>query len=119
MVRTFVRSAAALALVLILPGTVRAGSDGRVTFGSRWWTQTAPEASFREYLDLSRGGFLESFLLRGWTAEDLAMVTGENALRDDQSTHLRLARGVRWQLDVRDDQIPHLYSLTARTPYTE
>ena len=119
MSRRIGRMAAGLALAVLLPSAAHAASENAVTFGSRWWTQTSPEASFREYLDLNRGGFLQSFTLRQWNASDAAVLSGENEFRLDQSTRLALSHGVRWQLEIKNDQIPHNYSFTARTPYTE
>src|SRR5262245_13964757 len=111
--------ALAILIAALLPAAVHAAGENHVTFGSRWWTQTAPEAAFREYLDLSRGGFLESFLLREWNADHALVLNGESVLRDDQSTRLRLSSGIHCMVEIRNDQIPHLFSTTAKTPYVE
>ncbi len=111
--------AAAVLAAALWAGAGHAAGENHATFGSRWWTQTAPEATYREYVDLSRGGYLESFLVREWNADNALVLSGENALRGDQSTRLALARGVRWRLEVRNDQIPHLFSPVTRSLYTE
>lgn len=112
--------ALALLLCATLPAAARGeNTENSVTFGSRWWWQSAPEARYREYLDLNRGGFLESFSMSAWNGKDAFSLTGDNALRLDQTTRLALSRGVSWQLELKNSQLPHMISAIARTPYTE
>lgn len=106
-------------LCLMVPAVALAGSENRAVFGSQWWWQSDPEARYREYSDFTRGGYLESFVVSNWNARDAFVLTGDNALRRDQGTKLRLSRGVQWQLDVQNQQIPHLISQIAHTPWVE
>jgi MtrB/PioB family decaheme-associated outer membrane protein len=102
-------------LTALLPGVVSATND--VTFGSQWWSLTAPEAKFQEYREVPRGGFLESFYLREHKNQDMLAFWGTSALQGDQHNNLWLAHGVRWQLDGSYTAIPHRFSNLTKTPY--
>jgi MtrB/PioB family decaheme-associated outer membrane protein len=109
----------ALAGLACLATAGPARADGQVTFGSQWWTQSAPEARFQEYREVPRGGFIESFFFDDSLRRLQYEIFGQNALRRDQATSLRVADGARWWLNLDYRQIPHLFSQIARTAYTE
>ena len=96
-----------------------ADSDGQATFGWQGWLQTAPEAKFREFRDLPRGAFLETFLLRDRTGNLSSTLWGANGGRLDESYGLSVARGASWRADAKYQEIPHLFSQVAQSPYTE
>src|SRR6185369_9805362 len=104
----FVLAAAAFAA-----STARADTDGQATFGWQGWNQTAPEAKFREFRDLPRGGFLEDFLLRDRKGNLYSTIWGANAVRKDQMYGLSMGRGATWRLDAKYQEIPHLFSQVA------
>ncbi len=108
-----------LAVLPFAAGPSHAQSDGQATFGSQWWWQSTREAKFQEYTVVPRGGFLESFVLREQRRDLAGALWGRSALRDDENVGLSLSKGVRWRLDGRFQSIPHLFSLVARSPYTE
>ncbi len=108
-----------LASLVMCGAAARAGAEGSVTWGSQWWDQTANDANYQTFREVPRGGFLRDFVLREWNGRDYWALSGVNALRRDQNTTLTLARGGRYWLDVGYQQIPHLYSQVARSPYVE
>ena len=119
--RTRIVVTAALAAAVFAAGPAAADSDGHATFGSQWWSQTAPEAKFQEFREVPRGAFLQSFLLHEYQAQGpwSASFWGANAIRKDQDAGLSVSRGVRFRVDATYLQTPHLLSMIARTPYTE
>ena len=108
-----------LAAFLLSAGSALADSDGFATFGSQGWWQSASEAKYREYRDLPRGPLLESFLLRDWQDRWAGTLWGRNAIQQDEDYGLSISRGVSYRLDGRLQSIPHLFSLVARSPYSE
>src|SRR5690242_613608 len=96
-------------LVLLAIGIVPsiAYGYGQATFGTQWWTQNAPEAKFQEFRQVPQGAYLESFLVRGGDARWKTTFYGTNALRKDQLLGLNVARGIKWQLNGRWQEIPH------------
>ena len=108
-----------LAAATFAASTASADTDGLATFGWQGWFQTAPEAKFREFRDLPRGGFLEQFLLRDRKGDVSSTLWGANAARTDEMYGLSLARGALWRLDASYQEIPHLFSQVARSSYTE
>lgn len=94
-------------------------SESHFTFGTGWWSQSAPEAKFQEFRVVPRGAFLESFLMRE-TVNDWAVAGwGWNTSRADQGYGFTASRGIRWRADVSYQEIPHLFSQTARSLYGE
>ena len=108
-----------LAAATFAASTAWAQTDGLATFGWQGWNQTAPEAKFREFRDLPRGGFLEEFLLRDRKGNLSSTLWGANAARADETYGLSLSRGALWRLDAKYQEIPHLFSQVARSSYTE
>jgi MtrB/PioB family decaheme-associated outer membrane protein len=108
-----------LAASLLAAGQVLAQSDGAATFGGQWWSQTHPEAKYQEYRDLARGGYLQDYMLREFNGSYAAAIWGNDALSHNQGNSFYLAKGVTWRLDGQYDESPHLFSLTARSPYTQ
>ena len=117
--RRGMRILAALALLACGSAPPLARADGAATFGTQWWTQSAPEAKFQEFRQVPQGAFLESFLVRGGDDRWKTTFWGSNALRNDQQLGLALSRGVRWQLDAHWQEIPHNISQVARLGYTQ
>jgi MtrB/PioB family decaheme-associated outer membrane protein len=72
---------------------------------------------FEEYRDFTEGMFLESVRARLFTPDerDWLEVTGSKWGQRDQEFGLGLGRLGLWHLGLSWDQIPHLYSTTART----
>jgi MtrB/PioB family decaheme-associated outer membrane protein len=108
-----------LAAFLFSAGAALADSDGFATFGSQGWWQSAPEAKYREYRDLPRGPLLETFALRDWQDQWAGTLWGRNVIQQDGDYGLSISRGVSYRLDGRYQSIPHLFSLVARSPYSE
>lgn len=108
-----------LAASMIAASPAVADTDGHATFGAQAWSQTAPEAKYREFRDLPHGFFLESFLLRDRKGDWASTLYGSNAGRADGVYGLMLARGASLRVDAKYQEIPHLFSQVARSPYTE
>src|SRR5512145_1535117 len=95
-----------LAAATLTASACLAETDGQVTFGAHWWRQTVNEAEFREFREVPRGGFLESFLLSDRQAPWALTVAGRNAPREDQAYDVMFARGIRWRVDLAYQEIP-------------
>jgi MtrB/PioB family decaheme-associated outer membrane protein len=120
---TTLRFAVAMALACVLVASAQTpiaqAADGNVTFGGQWWTQTAPDAKYQEFTQVPRGALLESFLLQDWSGRNAAAIWGTNAIRGDQGTKLTWANGARFRMDLGYAEIPHIFSLIARSPYVQ
>lgn len=120
MVRTMLALLGLLAaIVLGAPAPAAGNTEGSITFGSQWWTQTAPEAKYQEFGQAPRGAFLDSYAIRDWRDRNLIEFYGSNALRKDQAASLTWWNGARVRVDVDYRQIPHNISFTSQTPYTQ
>lgn len=108
-----------LAASLLVASPVRAESDGSATFGGQWWSQTQPEAKYREYRDLPRGSYLGDYVLREFAGPWAAAMWGKNAMAEDQGHGFYLAKGITWRLDAAYTETPHLFGLSGRTPYAQ
>jgi MtrB/PioB family decaheme-associated outer membrane protein len=108
-----------LAVLVAAAVPAHADVDGFFTGGTMWWTQSANEATFQEFREVPQGAFLESFLFRQWNGPLFLGISGENAIRADQKYDVTLARGAKARLDLGYQQIPHLFSQTARIGYYE
>src|SRR5580765_7342777 len=100
-------SISVLAGLWLSAGSAIADSEGQATFGAQWWWQSAPEAKYREYRELPRGGFLESFLLRDAQDSWAGTMWGRNSFQTDRDLGLMISHGVKWRLDGRFQDIPH------------
>lgn len=94
-------------------------ADGHVTFGSQWWTQNYNEAKYQEFVDRPKGAFLESFLMQDMQGPWALTLWGANADRKNQQYGLSLSNGVKYRFDFDYRGIPHLFSLTAKSLWTE
>lgn len=101
----------------LVPAT--AGASGEATFGAQNWWQTARESKLQEFAEVPHGAFLESFLVQGQTGSFTATGWGSDLFLKQQAMGLSFDRGIRWQLDGSYRQTPHLYSLIARSPFTD
>jgi MtrB/PioB family decaheme-associated outer membrane protein len=111
--------ALACGLVASAETPVAHAAEGDVTFGGQWWTQTVPDAKYQEFSVVPRGGLMESFLLQEWSGRNGVAIWGSNALRADQATKFTWANGARFRMDLGYAEIPHIFSLIARSPYVE
>lgn len=96
----------------VMSPTARA-AEGQFTIGGQWYGQTAPEAKYREFSEVARGGFVENFLVREWSGRNSLAVWGANAIRSDQASKLTWTDGARWRVDLGYTQIPHTFSQIA------
>jgi MtrB/PioB family decaheme-associated outer membrane protein len=120
---TTLRFAVAIALAgglaVNAPSSPARAAEGDATFGGQWWNQTAPDAKYQEFRQVSRGGFLENFVIREWSGRTSVALWGANALHGDQAAKLTVADGVRWRADFGYTQIPHQFSFTSRSPWSQ
>lgn len=91
--------------------------DGYFTAGGQGWTQTNPEAKFQEFREVPRAGFLRDYLWTMWSGKNALSLWGTHFGQTDQYNRLMMSNGVKWRLDVAYQQIPHNFSMIARTPY--
>ncbi len=120
MIRTLVALLGLLiAIVLGAPAPAAGGTDGSATFGTEWWTQTAPEAKYQEFNEVPRGAYLDSYDLRTWRDRNLLLFYGQHALRTDQSSALSWWNGAKLRVDVGYRQIPHNLSSIVHSPFSE
>ncbi|HEY6196749.1 MAG TPA: MtrB/PioB family outer membrane beta-barrel protein [Candidatus Eisenbacteria bacterium] len=113
------RNAVRTALACIMLASVSiprasAGDAGEVAFGSQWWTQSVKDAKYQQFLEQPQGGFLETFVMRQWSGRNQFALQGTNGLQSNQSSRAVWTNGVRLRLDLGYQQIPHLFSQTAR-----
>ena len=109
-------------VLVLLAATFRAPSaraEGEITVSGQDWWQTAPEGKFREFREWPRAAWIETFLARGKVGSIAATAWGEQLFLKEQAMGVSLDQGVRWQLDGSYRQVPHLFSLIARSPYTD
>jgi hypothetical protein len=109
---------AAAGLAMVVAATP-VSATGEITFAAQDWWQTAPEAKFQEFREWPRGAYFESFLARGRIGSVAATGWGSDLFLRQQAMGLSLDRGIRWQLDGSYRQQPHLFSLIARSPFTD
>ena len=108
-----------LAALLLAASQVWAQEDGSFTVGGGFWSQTNPEAKFREYRDIPRGAFLSDYVLREFNGPWAGAVWGSGPTRADQTNSMYLAKGVTWRLDASFTGTPHLFSQVAHSPYAQ
>lgn len=108
-----------LAAFLCVASTAVAQPTGNVTFGSQWWNQSVDEAKLQEFRVIPKGGFLESYYLSQSKGNLSASLWGTEALEENQRHNLSLTKGLAWRIDAEASGTPHLYSLQARSPFTQ
>jgi MtrB/PioB family decaheme-associated outer membrane protein len=112
----------ALLVAATVAGLAAAGpvhGSGEITFvGQNWW-QTADEAKFQEFREWPNGAYIERFLARGRVGSFAATAWGNDLFLRQQGLGGSFDRGIRWQLDGSYEQQPHLFSLIARSPFTD
>ncbi|HET9491114.1 MAG TPA: MtrB/PioB family decaheme-associated outer membrane protein [Methylomirabilota bacterium] len=94
--------------------------EGEVEAGGRFFIERPSptrRAKFEEYRDLSPGPFLHELQLRLFRPDESYSVElgGSKWGHEDQEFSLGAGRLGLWQFGFAWDQIPHLYSTTART----
>src|SRR5262245_49957652 len=107
------------AAALCAAGGAKADTDGWAIVGTEWWSQSANEAKFQEFREVPQGAFAEGFLLREWNGPRGFLLSGTNAIREDQRYDVMAARGSRLRFDLGYQQIPHLFSQVARLGYEQ
>ena len=112
--RRLMVAALAGGVVLSAMSTDVVAADGEFTIGGQWFDQTVPEAKFREFSEVPRGGFLQSFMAQEWSGRNSVALWGANGIRSDQVSRLTWANGARWRVDLGYAQIPHTFSQIAR-----
>jgi MtrB/PioB family decaheme-associated outer membrane protein len=108
---------AAVAPAALAQDTSRVQTSGRITTGFQQHDNSTGSSKFSEYRD--RHDQLLDFRLGVWNPRGMFLdAAGANLTREDQS--LRVAAGDlgRWRLDLGWDEIPHLFSNKAQSPYT-
>ena len=116
------------------PRTHSVGPGGMVEFGSRWswgdvygrpdlpFDPSLKTSKYNEYRDLRDGFFIPKVRL---SMDDIAGskyfldVQSNNAIYRDQSYLATFGAWNRFKVQFRYDEIPHTYTNTARTLYTE
>ncbi|MGH7740385.1 MAG: MtrB/PioB family decaheme-associated outer membrane protein [Candidatus Eiseniibacteriota bacterium] len=91
--------------------------NGYITGGAQGWDQTAPESKYQEFRAIPRAGFLSDYLWTMWSGKNTIGLWGTHFSQIDQNNRLMMASGVKWRLDIGYQQIPHLFSQIARSPY--
>ena len=109
--------AAVLVSTLAAPRFVLA--SGEATFGTQNWWQTANEAKLQEFGEYPNGAYFENFLVKGKVGGFAANLWGTDLFLNKQKMGLSFDRGIRWQIDGSYQQQPHLFSLIARSPFTD
>ncbi len=109
--------AAVLVSTLVVPRVVLA--EGEVKFGTQNWWQTANEAKLQEFGEFPNGAYLENFLVTGKVGSFAGNLWGTDLFLNNQAMGLSFDKGIRWQLDGSYQQQPHLFSLIARSPFTD
>jgi len=98
--------------------------DGEVEVGGRVFVDRPSKrdsGKFEEYRDIPETGFLRDLRLRlesedeSYSLELKAREAGE----DDQNFLLRSSKIGRYEFEFEWDQIPHVFSRTGRSPYSE
>jgi MtrB/PioB family decaheme-associated outer membrane protein len=98
--------------------------QGDVSAGARVFINEPGDArkgKLNEYRDLSNGPFLEGLHLRILTPNEgyVTEFGGSKWGREDQEFFLTTGRVGLWGLEFNWDQIPHVFSTTGRTLYSE
>jgi len=120
MVRTMLALLGLLvAIVLGAPAPATGDTEGSATFGTQWWTQTAPEAKYQEFNQIPRGALLDSYDLRTWRNRNLLIFYGQHAFRADQSNDLTWWNGAKLRVDLGYQEIPHNLSFIVHSALTE
>jgi MtrB/PioB family decaheme-associated outer membrane protein len=115
-------------LVLAVAGSASAQTslggmnvEGIVEAGGQFFLTDEPKnkerAKFEEYRDIQAGPFLGQLQLRLFTPDESysAEIRGSKWGRDDQEFSLEAGRTGLWRFEFDWDQIPHVFSTTART----
>ncbi len=98
--------------------------NGEVELGGRVFLERPSKSDrgkFEEYRDIPPGIFLEDLRLRLSSKDDRYSleVRAREAGEDDQNYLLRSSKLGRYEFEFEWDQIPHVFSRTGRSPYTE
>ena len=64
------------------------------------------------------GAYFEKFLMRGQVGKVAVTGWGSDLFLKQQALGGSFDKGIRWQLDGSYQQLPHIYSLQARSPFT-
>lgn len=125
--RVLVTAFGVLCLAPVASAQLQAGAyrlDGDVTAGARLFVEEPSKtrsAKFEEYRDLPEGPFLEGLHLRLLDPSERHAfeLSGTKWGQEDQEFLLRTDRLGLWRTEFEWNQIPHVYSTTARSLATE
>jgi MtrB/PioB family decaheme-associated outer membrane protein len=115
MKRIRIMLAAALVVAASYPAHVFA--SGEVTFGAQNWWQSNRESKPQEFRQWPNGAYFEKFLVRGEVGKVAVTGWGSDLFLKQQALGGSFDKGIRWQLDGSYQQLPHVFSRVARSPY--
>ena len=112
-------------MILVLPFSSLAQDadrydlSGSVTPGAQL-TNDPASSKFNEYRDIEDGVFIPGFRFDAYDTDSGRFLEfrGRNAFRDDQNFQARAGEYGRWSLGLEWDELPHLLSNRALSPYT-
>ncbi|MBI4348626.1 MAG: MtrB/PioB family outer membrane beta-barrel protein [Elusimicrobia bacterium] len=108
----------AAALSLLIPAQGWAAVTGSVTAGGQLVNAVPNSSKFNEYRDLKDGPYLYDFRVTTEGADGLLFeVAGKNAGYDDQSYRIWAGQAGTYSVELEWDQLNHLLSNRARTPF--
>ena len=108
---------AAAAPAALAQDTSRVQTSGRITGGLQDYDNNSGSSKFFEYRD--RHAQLLDFRFNVWDPRGRFLdLSGANVTRQDQSLRLGAGDLGRWRLDLGWDEIPHLFSNKAQSPYS-
>jgi len=122
----WVRGALAAQLGLglfVATAPAQATASGQIEFGVRtlWDKWARASSKFSEYEDIPRGLFISQATARwDWGATgSYVTLRAQDALEGDQQVRLRGGRYGRWEFGLEFDRVPHAFSNTGRSIYTQ
>ncbi len=95
-------------------------NSGEIKTGAQQiWNNDSNSSKFNEYRDIKDGFYLYKLNMEGVDTETgrYFEFRGTNVNRNDQNLKLRVGKPGRWGIEVEWDEIPHLLSNKAQTPY--
>jgi MtrB/PioB family decaheme-associated outer membrane protein len=109
---------AASPLALPAQDSTKTKTGGSFNTGFQQLDNSTNSSKFNEYRDLRDGAYLYNGKLSTWNRNGLFLdLFGTNVSRKDQRLDAAMGSAGRWRLDAIWNEIPHLYSNQAVTPY--
>jgi MtrB/PioB family decaheme-associated outer membrane protein len=94
------------------------GYSGQVDFGIRGTDITGDQARFQRYRDIGDGGVLDRFRFNADGSTWILEAAADKVGRNDQRFWGEFLRVGKLRAEFSFDQLPTLYALDAKTPYT-